>query len=83
MLQIVHSLFSMPVVYRPHPFFSIIATAHAQALCWKGSSSHKTAECCNTVLLYSGYRARGVMSTPAGPGGRTAFCMPLVVVFPK
>ena len=55
MLQIVHFLFSMPVVYRPHPAFSIIATAHAQALCWKGSSSHITAiyaaECCNTVLL--------------------------------
>ena len=55
MLQIVHFLFSMPVVYRPHPSFSIIATAHAQALCWKGSSSHITAiyaaECCNTVLL--------------------------------
>ena len=40
-------------------------TAHAQALCWKGSSSHKTAKICRRVLQYyarrySDYRACGV-----------------------
>ena len=45
-LQIVHFLFSMPVVYRPHPLFWYAdATAHAQALCCKGSSRHETATC--------------------------------------
>ena len=40
-LQIVYFLLSMPVVYRPRPLAD--ATAHAQARCWKGSSSHETA----------------------------------------
>ena len=43
-LQIVHSLFSMTVVYRPHPSFQYaVVTVHAQAQCWKGSSHLKTA----------------------------------------
>ena len=57
MLQIVYFLFNMPVVYRPHPLFSM----HVQAQCWKGSSGYKTAMPQSVaVLRYSGYRARGV-----------------------
>ena len=72
-LQIVHFLFSMPVVYRPHPLSSVTdATAHAQALCWKGSSNHETASYASDTTKglssrlrrldkpYSGYSARGV-----------------------
>ena len=34
-------------------------TAHAQAQCWKGSSSHETAMPQSVAVLhYSGYRAR-------------------------
>ena len=57
MLQIVHFPFSMPVVYRPHPAFSITATAHAHgsSVLERVVNGHITAiyaaECCNTVLL--------------------------------
>ena len=58
-LQIVHFLFNMPVVYRPHPlFYHADATAHTPAQYWKGSSGHKTA--LPQSVRYSGYRARGV-----------------------
>ena len=43
-----------------HPF-SIIATAHAQAWCWKGLSRHETAMPQSVAILrYGGYRARRV-----------------------
>ena len=40
--------------------FCIIATAHAQARCWKGSSLHETATCIYASDSYSGYRVHGV-----------------------
>ena len=44
-LQVMQFLFSMPVVYRPHPLYwhGMLMQLHAQAQCWKGLSSHKTA----------------------------------------
>ena len=63
-LQIVHFLFSITVVIDHTYSFSKTyadATAHAQAQCWKGSSSSKTAMPQSVATLrYSGYRARGV-----------------------
>ena len=35
-------------------------TAHAQALCWKGSSRHESVPRSVAILRYSGYMARGV-----------------------
>ena len=51
-LQIMHFLFNMPVVYPSYPlFYYTDVTAHAQPQRWKGLSSHTTAtECCNTTL---------------------------------
>ena len=46
------------------------ATAHAQALYWKGSSGHETALLQSVaVLRYSGYRARGVCALQSSSYG--------------
>ena len=58
-LQIVH-LFSMSVVYRPHPLFwhMLMRLCILKAQCWKGSSRHKRAMLRSVAILcYSGYRA--------------------------
>ena len=88
-LQIVDFLFSMPVVYRPHPSLAqkyADATAHAQAPCWKRSSSHETAmpQYCATVATeragYVLYRALVIfVSLDIIFSG--FFCYSLLVVF--
>ena len=72
LLQIVHFLFSMPVVYRPHQLFQYAAvTAHAQAQRWKGSSS---------LQYYAtvGYRARGVCALLSSSSVCNIFVTPCI-----
>ena len=58
-LQIEHFLCSMPVFYRPHPFFSMLMQLRMLKL-RVGKGRQVTLPQSVAVLRYSGYRARGV-----------------------